>query len=74
MRMMTRVFGRRPRHDEVPDEAERELLEGRIDDWREDVYVAGGDGAIAPSLPEGTPEGLYEDFERDAERPPDLAP
>jgi hypothetical protein len=74
MGLMTRVLGQRPRHDEVPAEPDRERLEGRIDDWREDVYVAGGNGAVAASLPEGTAGDLYEDFERDAERPPDPAP
>jgi hypothetical protein len=54
---------------------ERELLEGRLGDWKEDVFAAGGDGATVPTLPEaGTAEELYEEFERDEERPPDLAP
>jgi hypothetical protein len=74
MRIVDRLLGRRRPHPEVHEEAERERLEGRVDDWREDVYVAGGDGGVAPALPETTPEGLYEDFEHDSERPPDPAP
>jgi hypothetical protein len=74
MRLMNAVRRQRRRHREVSEETEREVLEGRIDDWREDVFVAGGNGAIAPSLPLSTPEDLYEGFEHDLERPADPAP
>lgn len=47
------------------DPVERELIEGRIDDWKEDVFTASGDGITGPGLPETTAKGLYEEFERD---------
>lgn len=56
------------------DPVERELIEGRLGDWKDDVFVAGGDGAVAPLLPEATPRGLYEEFERDESPPRDPAP
>ena len=74
MGLFARLVRRNRPHPEVHEESERELLEGRIDDWREDVFVAGGDGGASPSLPETTPAGLYEEFEHDSERPRDEAP
>ena len=47
------------------DPVERELIDGQFGDWKDDVYVASGNGAIAPGLPETTPKGLYQEFERD---------
>jgi hypothetical protein len=53
----------------APDPAERELIEGRMDDWKEDVFAASGNGVAVPGLPATTPKGLYEEFERDAAKP-----
>ena len=78
-RLLTRIRAARGRRfleaRRAPTHAERELLEGRIDDWKEDVFAAGGDGSVTPTLPEaGTAEELYEEFERDEKRPRDPAP
>jgi hypothetical protein len=54
----------------APDPVEQELLEGRLGDWKDDVYAASGDGIAGPGLPATTPKGLYEEFERDL-APPD---
>jgi hypothetical protein len=76
-RVVARVTRERARRLEeglrAPTQAERELVEHRVDDWKEDVFVAGGDGAVTPVLPIGTPEDLYEEFERDATQPRDRA-
>jgi hypothetical protein len=53
----------------APDPAERELIEGRLDDWKEDVFAASGNGVAVPGLPATTPKGLYEEFERDVAKP-----
>ena len=53
------------------DPVERELIEGRFGDFKDDVYAASGDGIAAPGLPETTPRGLYEEFERDQATPHD---
>ena len=57
----------------APDQVERELIEGRMGDWKEDVFVASGDGVGVPGLPVTTPKGVYEEFERDATKPHDPA-
>jgi hypothetical protein len=56
------------------DEDERELVEGRYDDWKADAFAASGNGVGAPALPETTPKELYEEFELDQAPPPDQAP
>jgi hypothetical protein len=57
----------------APDPVERELIEGRVGDWKSDVYAAGGNGVAGPGLPVTTPKGLYEQFERDLSEPDDPA-
>ncbi|HSL63984.1 MAG TPA: hypothetical protein VK874_04935 [Gaiellaceae bacterium] len=71
---LRRLFAGETAHREVEDEVERELLEGRVDDYKEDVFVAEGDGEVFPSLSETTPGRLYGEFEADSEPPPDRAP
>lgn len=56
------------------DPGRRRLLGERIEDHDADVFVLDGDGVIVPGLPTGTEADLGHAFERDAERPPDLAP
>ena len=71
--MVRRAIGQRRPHVEIDNEEQRELLEGRVDDYKEDVYVAEGDGEVFPSLPVTTPEELYGEFEADSEAPVDVA-
>ena len=56
------------------DPVERELVEGRLGDWKDDLYAASGNGMAGPGLPEATPKELYEEFEHDQSRPEDPAP
>jgi hypothetical protein len=77
-RLRTRLADRRVARfveaSRADDPAERELVEGRLGDWKDDLYAASGDGVAGPGLPEATPKELYEEFERDQSRPPDPAP
>jgi hypothetical protein len=56
------------------DLVERGLIEGRLGDWKDDLYAASGNGVAGPGLPEATPKELYEEFEHDQSRPQDPAP
>lgn len=56
------------------DELEREILRHEMSGVKDDTFVAGGDGFVAPTMPEATPRELYEEFEHDEERPVDRAP
>ena len=52
---------------------ERELLEGDVDAYKEDVFAAGGDGTVLPTLPTVPPGELFEEFEGDEAAPRDPA-
>ena len=57
-----------------PDRLERELVEQDIDGYKADVFAAGGDGSVGPTLPPALPSELYEKLEHDEEAPRDRAP
>ena len=63
-----------PRPARGAKHVDREVFEGAYGDWREDAHTASGDGTIFPALSDVTPEGLYEEFERDEAAPADQAP
>lgn len=56
-----------------PDPLERELVEQDIDGYKEDVFAAGGDGSILPTLQPALPSELYEELEHDEEAPREQA-
>jgi hypothetical protein len=56
------------------DPLEREILRHEMSGVKDDTYVAGGDGLVAPNLPEATPREVYGEFEHDEEPPVDRAP
>lgn len=56
------------------DPYERELLSHDLDAVKVDDVVSEGNGFLAPTLPEVTPDDLYHEFEHDEERPVDPAP
>lgn len=56
------------------DELEREILRHDVSGVKDDAFVGGGDGLVAPMPPEATPSEVYEEFEHDEEPPADRAP
>jgi hypothetical protein len=72
-RFRTRLAGRRVARfgdaSRTADPVERELIESRLGDWKDDLYAASGNGVAVPGLPEATPKELYTEFEHDQSPP-----